>query len=204
MRNDETQRKKQGSQLQGLVKRVILEVTHAACVLVLLSCASEKKTKTDYTDLSMGQRVVKQTKDPYSIKSPFQKDVFNASETVKTSGYKTGEFSGKKKGFFGRKDKFKAGTFSQADKSSRTGDKSFSGADDRSNMGGSTYKTTQSVYGTQINRNGGQASSFTDDKFDPRGNPAALERTSNVKRPLILKDDAGYSEDQVKKLLNKS
>ncbi len=55
-----------------------------------------------------------------------------------------------------------------------------------------------------MNRNAGQASSYTDDKFDPGGNPAALERTSNVKRPLILRDDPGYSEDQVKKLLNKS
>ena len=203
MRNDETARKERRAQPQSWVKRVILALSHAISVVVLLSCASEKKTKTDYTDLSMGQRVVKQTKDPYSIKSPFQKDVFKASETVKTAGYKTGEFSGKKNGFFGRKDRFKAGTFSQANKSSRTGTKSFSGADEKSNMGGSTYKTTESGYGTQMNRSAGQASSFTDDKFDSRGNPAALERTSNVKRPLILKDD-GYSEDEVKKLLNKS
>jgi hypothetical protein len=205
MPNDQTARRKEGSQPQRWVNRARLAlVVHAACVLVLPSCASDKKTKTDYTDLNMGQRVVKQTKDPYSIKSPFQKDVFKASETVKTSGYKTGEYSGKKKGFFGRKDKFKAGSFAQADKSSQTGSKTFSGADEKSNLGGSTYKTPESRYGTQMNRSAGQASSFADDKYDSRGNPAALERTSNVKRPLILRGDAGYSEDEVKKLLNKS
>jgi hypothetical protein len=182
----------------------MLAVTHAASILVLASCASDERQKSDRTANRYSQRMEKQIKDPHSIKSPFQKDVFHASETVKTSGYKTGEFSGKKKGFFGRKERFKAGTFSQADKSSHTGSKSFSGADDKSNLGGSTYKTTQTGYGTQMNRSAGEASSFTDDKFDPGGNPAALERTSNVKRPLILKDDAGYSEDQVKKLLNKS
>src|SRR5687768_1043853 len=91
------------------VRRLMLAVTHAASILVLASCASDERQKSDRTANRYSERMEKQIKDPHSIKSPFQKDVFHASETVKTSGYKTGEFSGKKKGFFGRKERFKAG-----------------------------------------------------------------------------------------------
>src|SRR6187399_2748546 len=72
---------------------------HCCVVLLLASCASggkEKKT-TDYSDLKLGTRIVKQTKDPYSIKSPFQKEVYNASKTVKTSKFKSSEYHASKK-----------------------------------------------------------------------------------------------------------
>jgi hypothetical protein len=45
---------------------------------------------------------------------------------------------------------------------------------------------------------------MADDKFNTKGNPAVMKETTNVKSPLFLNDSVpGYSEDQVKKLLNK-
>jgi hypothetical protein len=173
-------------------------------VLLLASCASGKKgTKTDYSDLKLGSRIVKQTKDPYSIKTPFQKEVYHASKTVKTSEFKSSEYHAKKK-FFGGKDKYKAGLFSQAKKKSPTGDKRYAGADEKSQLGDDTYKTTQNPLGAKMSRSAGQTSSLADDKFNTKGNPAVLKETAIVKRPLFMNDNVpGYSEDQVKKLLNK-
>src|SRR6478609_874659 len=96
---------------------------HCCLVLLLVSCASGKKvTKTDYSDLKLGSRIVKQTKDPYSIKSPFQKEVYHASRTVKTSAFKSREYHAEKKFFAGKdKDKYKTGLFSQAKKKNPTG-----------------------------------------------------------------------------------
>jgi hypothetical protein len=184
--------------------RILSVVSAAAAAMLPASCASPKEPKDDYASMKWASRVSKQIKDPYSIKSPFQNDVYHASKSVKTSGFKTGEFAGEKKGFFGSKSKFKAGTFSQADKSSSAGNKTFSGAGEKNRMSDTTFTTTQSAFGTKMSRSNGQASPFAGENFNVRGNPSALENTTNVKRPLILNDEAGYSEDQVKKLLNKS
>lgn len=180
---------------------------HCCVVLLLASCASggkEKKT-TDYSDLKLGTRIVKQTKDPYSIKSPFQKEVYNASKTVKTSKFKSSEYHASKKFFAGKdKENYKAGLFSQGKKSSSTANKTYAGADDKSKMGAETFKTTEDAFGNKISRSASQTSSMADDKFNARENPAVMKQTSNSKAPLFLKDNVpGYSEDDVKKLLNK-
>ena len=126
-------------------------------------------------------------------------------KSVKTSQFKSSEYHAKKKFFAGKdKEKYKAGLFSQAKKTSNAGDKTFSGADDKSKLGDSTFKTTQDSFGNKMSRNAGQTSSMANDKFNTSGNPAALKGTANAKRPLIMKDNVpGYSEDEVKKLLNK-
>jgi hypothetical protein len=168
----------------------------------LASCASHQKdSKSDYSDLKLGQRIVKQTKDPYAIKSPFQTEVYNATRAVKTSGFKTSEYHGKK-GFSSGKDDYKAGTFSQADKTNQAGSQKYNGANSENRWGSNAYKTTESGYTGKVNRNGSQVSPLGDTKFNTKGNPEALRNTSNVKRPLIQAGD-GYSEDDVKKLLNK-
>jgi hypothetical protein len=48
----------------------------------------------------------------------------------------------------------------------------------------------------------GKTSAMSDSVFPTDGNPAVLKGTSNVKRPLI-EDQPNYSEDEVRKLLNK-
>lgn len=174
------------------------------CVLAscLASCASkEKKAGSSYSDLTMGQRFVKQTKDPHAIKSPFQQDVFRSGRNVKTANYKAGDYKGRK-GFFGSNEKYKAGTFAQADKASHASGQQFSGADDKSRMADSTYKTSQNAYDGQVNRNAGRVSSMNDDTYDAGGNPELLQGTQNVKRPLIERDEE-YSESFIKRLLNK-
>jgi hypothetical protein len=179
---------------------------HCFLALLLASCASkEKRKKTDYSDLKLGSRIVKQTKDPYSIKSPFQKEVYNASHVVKTSEFKSSEYHAKKKFFAGKdKDQYKAGLFSQAKKTSPTGNKTYAGADDKSKMADDTYKTSKNAFGTKMSRSEGQTASFADEKFNAKGNPAVMDKTTNVKTPLFLNDDVpGYSEEDVKKLLNK-
>ena len=94
--------------------------------------------------------------------------------------------------------------FSQAKKTSLTGDKAYAGADEKSKLGDETYKTTQDAFGNKVSRSASQTSSMADDKFNARGNPAVMKQTSNVKEPLFIKDKVpGYSEDEVKKLLNK-
>lgn len=172
-------------------------------LLVLGSCASkEQKKSTDYSDLKMGQRIVKQMRDPHAIKSPFQKDVYNASRAVKTSNFKAGDYQGKR-GFTSGRDNFKAGTFSQADKSSASADKGFAGAGEKSKWGGSSYATSQNRDAGRASPSAGEASTLGDDQFQIRTNSEAMRGTTNVKRPLILEDEPGYSEDFIKKLLNK-
>ena len=180
---------------------------HCCVVLLLASCASgeKKKKTTDYSDLKLGTRIVKQTKDPYSIKSPFQKEVFNASKPVKTSQFKSSQYHASKKFFAGKdKENYKAGLFSQAKKTSPTGKKTYAGADEKSKLGDENYKTKENAFGSKMSRSASQNSSMADDKFNARGNPAVMKQTSNVKEPLFIKDKVpGYSEDEVKKLLNK-
>jgi hypothetical protein len=177
-------------------------VALASLVAVLAGCASKRKeAKSDYTDLNLGQRVVKQTKDPFSIKSPYQQEVYNAKRSVKTSDFKAGAFHGKKTFESGR-DNFRTSAFAQAGKTSSASDKSFSGANEKSNLADDTYKTSGSQFDGKVSRSAGQTSPMGDDKFKTRSNPAALKNVDNVKRPLIEKD-SGYTEDEVKKLLNK-
>jgi hypothetical protein len=151
---------------------------------------------------------VKQTKHPETIKSPFQKEVFNASHPVKTSEFKSSkdsQYHANKKFFAGKdKNKYKAGLFSQAKKTSPTGNRTYAGADEKSRMGDETYKTTQNAFGSKMSRSAGQTSSMADEKYSTKGNPAVMNETTNTKRPLFLNDSTpGYSEDDIKKLLNK-
>jgi hypothetical protein len=179
---------------------------HCCLMLLLASCVSgEKKSKTDYADLKFGSRIVKQTKHPDTIKSPFQNEVYHASHVVKTSEFKSSQYHAEKKFFAGKdKTKYKAGLFSQSKKTSPTGNKTYSGADEKSKLADDTYKTTQNSLGAKMSRSAGQTSSMADDKFNTKGNPAVMKETTNVKSPLFLNDSVpGYSEDQVKKLLNK-
>jgi hypothetical protein len=180
-----------------------------ACFAMLLSCASKKPEKTDYASMRFEHRISRQMKalhkgNEESIKSPFQQKVYNASRTVKTSEFNSGkgEFRSKKKGFFGSKDKFKAGTFSQADKSSRVGSQVFSGADDESRYGSTTFRTSQNRFNGKMSPSADQKSSMADEVYSTSGNPAALKNTSNSKMPLIERDTT-YSEFEVRKLLNK-
>src|SRR4051812_31414119 len=72
--------------------------------LFLASCGShDKKPKADYSSMKWEQRLDKQIKDPFGISSPFQKQVYNSSGTVKTSKFKATEYHGEKGSFFGGK-----------------------------------------------------------------------------------------------------
>lgn len=186
---------------------VLLSVTvirHSAWVLLILcsSCASKDKARTDYAGLKWEQRINKQMKDPQSISSPFQKEVFNASRSVKTQDFRVGNYKGKK-GFSGSDDRFRAGTFAQSDKASLAAGQTFSGADDKNRMGGSAFKTGQSQYDGKANRDSGRASFMADDTYKTAPEPTALKAASKAKRPLIQDQKPGYSEEEVRKILNK-
>jgi hypothetical protein len=175
---------------------------------MLASCASKKETKTDYASMRFEQRLDKQMdmlkgKDTGSIKNPFQNEVYNASRSVKTSEFKTGASTYRpKKGFFGSKDKFKAGTFSQADKTSNAGNRIFSGADDKSRVGGGIFKTKQNRFNGQMSSSANKTSPMADDVFSTAGNKAALKNTSSGAFPVIDRTPS-YSEDEVRSLLKK-
>jgi hypothetical protein len=180
-----------------------------ACIAMLASCASKEKPKSDYGSLNFQQRLDRQMKVLKSgksddIKSPFQQEVYNASRTVKTSEFNSGKgaFRSKKKGFFGSKEKFKAGTFAQSDKSSRVGNQVFSGADNESRYGNSTFRTSQNRFSDKMSPSAAKTSNMSDDVFSTAGNPAALKNTTTPKTPLIDRE-ASYSEFEVRKLLNK-
>lgn len=179
-------------------------IRHSVWTLLILcsSCASKDKAKTDYAGLKWEQRINKQMKDPQSISSPFQKQVYNAARSVKTQNFKAGDYNGKK-GFSGADDRFKAGTFAQADKTSPAARQTFSGADDRNRMGDSTFKTAQSQYDGRASRESGRASSMADDVFKTSANHEAKKASENSKRPLIQDKQPSYSEEEVRKILNK-
>jgi hypothetical protein len=172
--------------------------------LLLASCSSQKKekeVKPDYTSLRWEQRINKQIKDPFAIKSPFQTEVYNAKGTVKTESYKTDKYRGGRP-FSGADDKFKAGPFAQADKASKSGQKAFSGADDKSRFGNDTFKTSQNRFDGKSSSDADKASAFGNDTFNTDGNAAALENVKNIKRPQIRNEP--YTENEVRNLLNKS
>lgn len=173
-----------------------------AMFVLLSSCASDDKPKSDYAGLKWEQRINRQMKDPNSISSPFQREVFQASRSVKTQEFRAHQYQGKK-GFSGADDRFKAGTFAQAGKASHAAGQTFSGADDQSKMGSTAFKTSQSQYDGKANRNAGKASSMADDTYNTAPNPAALKAASKSKRPLIQDQKPSYSEEEVRKILNK-
>ncbi len=174
----------------------------AALALFVASCASSKKNAdSGYTNLSLGQRIVKQTNDPRSIKSRFQEEVFDAKHSVATSDFKAGDYKGGKS-FSRAGDRFKTGSFAQSDKASSAADKAYAGAEEQSQWAGSSYKTSESRYDGQLNRASGQSSALGNKTFKTDSNPAALRNTSNIKQPLI-ENGPSYTEDDVKKMLNK-
>lgn len=157
----------------------------------------------DYASLKWEQRINRQIKDPSSITNQFQQKVYGASKSVKTDQYKAGNYNGSKS-FSGADDKFKAGTFSQAGKTSHDAKQTFSGADDKSALANDTFKTTQNRFDGQANSNAGKVSSMAGKTYDTKANPAALKAVENSKRPLIQEMEApSYTESEVRKILNR-
>jgi hypothetical protein len=172
-------------------------------VFLLCSCASKEKPKPDYASMKWEQRINQQIKNPFGISSPFQKQVFGATRSMKTSNFKAGEFR-KPREFSGGDDKFDAGTFSQADKASNAADKTFSGADDQSKLGNGTFKTSQNRFDGQANSNAGKASPLADDVFKTGPNPAGAKAAAKSKRPMIYDTpEPSYSETELRRILSK-
>lgn len=178
-------------------------VSSFALLCLLCSCAGQDQKKPNYADMKWSQRVSQQFKDPTSIHSPFQKQVFNATRGVKTTSFKTSEFHGTNS-FQSGKGEFKAGGFSQADKTSNVADKTFSGADQQSKLGSESFRTKQSRFGGQANSNAGRISPLANDVFKTGENPAGTKASKNARRPLIQDPVApAYSEAEVRSFLNK-
>lgn len=183
----------------------VIRIPFPLCGIILLlsSCASKEKPTADYANMKWEQRINQQIKNPFGISSPFQKQVFGASKSLKTSDFKAGKFHTPKE-FSGGDDKFNAGTFSQAGKTSNVADKTFSGADDQSKLGGSTFKTSQNRFDGQANSSSGKASPLSDDVFKTGANSTAAKAAAKNKRPVIYDTpEPSYTESEVRKILSK-
>ena len=171
------------------------------------SSGSSKKEGTTRTDAS-GQRLAQRLgKWDTTKRSSFDKHR-SAGETSKD--YKTREFNqskdyaGAKKQFNSGKDGFKTKSFAQSNKKSRAADKTFAGAGKKNRMAGQKFETSESRFSNQANRDSDKRSSMEGDVFRTQENRETQKAMASNKRPYIEQTQKpGYTEDEVKGLLNK-
>ncbi|CAN5713179.1 hypothetical protein BH11VER1_BH11VER1_26410 [soil metagenome] len=179
-------------------------------MLSLGACSGTKKSSGDNFGPKYKDRMASADRalfhDDHNQRSPYEKQLGKGKKNkeVKMEAFKTRDFhSGK--AFSGGDDKFKTAAFSQSDKTSNAANKTFSGADKQSALGNDEFKTSESRFSQQSNSNSDKLSPLGDDKFRTNNDREGTKAMENSKRPLIApRNEDGYSEGDIRKLLNKS
>jgi len=171
------------------------------------SSKNKLKTSTPKKDPSNQRLSERLGKWDQTRRSSFDKhrSVGGVDKNYKTKDFHRGkDYSGGKKEFNSGKDGFKTREFAQASKESQVANKTFSGADDKSRMADDKFKTTESRFADQENRNADKRFSSEGDVFRTRENPTTKKAMESNHRPYIEQmKKKGYTEDEVKGLLNK-
>lgn len=190
-----------------MINRLILPAVLSACLTLLSACSSSgnsSSTSSGSSDKTLAERTGKWD---MSKRSGFER----TAKTVKTdkqfrtgSNYRTTSYKGKTQYNSGKKE-IKEKSFSQANKKNRSQNESFSGANDRFSQRDTTFKTNQSRDDGRLSRDDSRVSSYSGDTYRTFDNRMGTRAMQTSERPYIQEmGNAGYTEDQVKGILNKN
>jgi hypothetical protein len=201
-----------------MVSRVAARSLAILPVLALAACASSKtKNETAKRNefgptfrerMEITDKAIK-GKD-YSVRSAYEKQIPKGT-SEKTSFFGTRNVSGLKM-FSSTKNSYQAKAFSQADKKNHTELQTAREAKEQSKMAAQMFRTPDSRYESQVSHFESQTSHESgktfargNETFATRDNHAAAKALEKNKKPVIVdQDKPTYTEDDVKRLLNKS
>ena len=184
-----------------------------ACLLIILSCtllgacsSASKKQRSDFGPtyrerLAEADKAMK--KSDFSKRSTFEKQLTDATTTkkFKTSDYHAKDVKIDKK-FHGTDEAFKTKGFAQADKTSKTS--AFHDADTKSRLAGGLFHTKNSRMADEKSRDATKSFAGGKNEFATRENRAGKKALDKDSKPKILDPDKPtYTEDEVRRLLNK-
>jgi hypothetical protein len=177
--------------------------------LCLAACSSSKAPKRSefgptYEERMNGMDNVIKGKD-YSMRSSFEKQIpKNSTEKgYKTSTFNTKETAGIKK-FSGAENAYHSKSFFGADKKSRTEQKLAREAEAQNKLASRLFRTPDSRFNVKSSPDGGKTFTQGNETFATGENRAGTKALEKNKKPVILDPDKPtYSEDEVKRLLNK-
>lgn len=190
--------------------RAALTLIATAFVALAASCSSSsKKPKKEFGPtfkdrMSSLDRVIK--KSDFSQRSSFEKQMATTLDTKKK--FKESTFQAKES-HEGKKvastATYKTKEFADAGKSSSTATKEYKGADEKSRMGDEKFRTQDSRMANQQSRDGSKTYAKGDQAFRTGENRAGTKAIEKNKKPKIVQEDKPtYTEDEVKRALNKS
>lgn len=177
--------------------------------LCLAACSSSKDPKRSEFGPSYQERYEATKKiitgKDYTMRSSFEKQIpKNSTEkTYKASTFKAKEAAGVKK-FSGTDNAYHAKDFTGAGKKSRTEQKVAREAADQNKLASRLFRTPDSRFDVKASSDGGKSFTQGGETFATGENRAASKELEKNKKPVILgPEKPTYSEDEVKRLLNK-
>lgn len=191
------------------MKHLSLAPLFGSLLVCLLPCACASKNQGSETvgkREKMGPTLAERTgKWDMGKRSNFEKSLgtAGANKDFKTSNFHRQKDFNTGSAFSGGNDRFNAKSFGQSDKSTHDRNKIFSGADDKSKLGNSTYKTGESRFSREETRDSDKTSSLDDDVFRTHDNRMGTKGLENSKRPVVEQRAPDYTESQIRSLLNK-
>ena len=177
--------------------------------LCLAACSSSKDPKRaefgpTFTErMNMTEKAIKD-KD-YTMRSPFEKQM---PRLATEKGYKAADFKAREapamKKFSGTDNAYRAKDFGGATKDSRAAQKMAPEIADQSRLGDRQFPVSESRLNAKPSTDGARSFTQGSETFATGQNRAAAKELEKNKKPVILAPEKPtYSEDEVKRILNK-
>lgn len=177
--------------------------------LCLAACSSSKDPKRSEFGPTFQERMgamdkVIKDKD-YSMRSSFEKQMPKVAteKGFKASSFNARDAPGMKK-FAGADNAHRAKDFAEAGKSSRTAQKAAPETGEQSRLGSRLFPTSESRLNAKSSPAGAKSFAQGGEAFSTGENRAGTEALEKNKKPVVLDPEKPtYSEEEVKRLLNK-
>jgi hypothetical protein len=176
--------------------------------LCVAACSSPKATKRDdfgptYKErMSVMDKVIK-NKD-YSVRSSFEKEMpkSTSGKTYRVSAFKAKEAAGIKP-FAEAGSTYPVKGFGEAGKKNSNAAKSAREADEKSQLASRMFHVPDASFEPKATSDAKKAYPQGDSTFATRDNPVVTKELKKNKKPVMINDDKYYTEEDVKRLLNK-
>ena len=178
-------------------------------LLCLAACSSPKAPKRSEFGPSYKERydamvnVIKNKDD--SMRSSFEKSIPKSTteKSYKASAFNAKDAAGMKK-FSGTDSAYGAKDFAGAGKKSRIEAKTAREAEERNRLASQMFRTPDNRFDAKASPEGGKTFTQGNGTFATRENRAGTKELEKNKKPVMQEPDKStYSEDDVKRLLNK-
>lgn len=182
-----------------------------AAAVFLGACSSPKTAQhgeygpTFRERMSVMDKIIKH--NDFSMRSSFEKEMPKTSlggKTYSAKTYHTNEVAGIGN-YAGAGSTFHVKDFSESGRKNRAQEEVFAESGRENPLASRLFRTSESSYNDKASPEAGKTFTNSGKSFATRENRAAAAEMAKNKKPVILdQDKPTYSEDEVKRLLNKS